>query len=177
MIWFTSDEHFFHKNVIRLCNRPFVNLDEMHKTLVDNHNSVVSKNDTVYHLGDFAFGRGDHVGELILKLNGQHIFMKGNHDDWMKSKKINFDLLMNGNMVDYGDEYKEIHYKNEMMVLCHYPMRTWNRSHYGVIQLYGHCHGNLESLKNQYDVGVDNNDYFPISIDDIRMKLATSKKC
>lgn len=70
MIWFTSDQHFYHKNVIRYCNRPFKSLEEMHETLIQNWNKVVGPTDIVYILGDFAFCGVARMKEIVSRLNG-----------------------------------------------------------------------------------------------------------
>lgn len=82
----TSDLHLDHTNIIKYCKRPFLNTEDMNKTLVNNWNNTVSKKDTVYFLGDLAFGTGSKSTDYWLnELNGKIIFIKGNHD---RSKKI-----------------------------------------------------------------------------------------
>lgn len=154
--YFTADEHFFHANIIKYCKRPFKNLKEMHNTIISNHNEVVGKKDGVIHAGDFSFGSLQRTQEIIDSLNGVHIFLTGSHDRWQN--KV----------------YSYIYEKNlqgTYVVACHYPMRTWPRSHYGSIQLHGHSHGKLEPLENQYDIGVDNNDFYPVYLEDIKEKI------
>lgn len=78
--FFTSDTHFGHANIIRLCNRPFQNVEEMNEVLIENWNKVVSKDDTVFHLGDFAFGGSSVWNSIIPRLNGHINLIIGNHD-------------------------------------------------------------------------------------------------
>ena len=85
MIFLSSDQHFYHKSVIRFCGRPFKDMDHMHETLIANHNSVVGPDDTVYHLGDFSFKAGEIPG-ILSRLNGKNILLPGNHDDCWKLK-------------------------------------------------------------------------------------------
>lgn len=154
-IFASADTHFFHRNIIKYCNRPFQDLNEMHRTLIMNHNSIVRSNDTVYHLGDFAFTRNwDWVFKVIQRLNGNNIFIPGSHDHWMKKAKN----------VAITDRIHEISVNGHRIVLCHYAMRTWPKSHHGSWNLHGHSHGGLTPFKNQYDVGVDNNNYYPVDI-------------
>ncbi len=80
--WFISDTHFYHANIIKYCNRPFNNVEEMNQILIDNWNENIKKNDIVYFLGDFSF----KPNEVINRLNGNIIFLLGNHD---KSNIIN----------------------------------------------------------------------------------------
>lgn len=84
-IWLTADHHFGHKKIINYCDRPFKSLKHMEGKLIKNHNALVSKNDTVYVLGDFCFcNKNTKLEHYINRLNGNLIFIKGNHD----SKKL-----------------------------------------------------------------------------------------
>lgn len=84
----TSDLHLDHTNIIKYCKRPFLNTEDMNKTLVNNWNNTIGKRDVVYYLGDLAFGTSSKSTDYWLnKLNGKIIFIKGNHD---KSDKIKF---------------------------------------------------------------------------------------
>lgn len=156
MIWFTSDEHFGHENIIRFCNRPFSSLHEMNKTIIDNHNSLVDEKDTVYHLGDFCISK--NAAPFYERLNGNHIFLRGSHDKWQKHDNL---------FAPYND-LLELKIDSLFIVLCHYAMRTWPRSHYGSIQLFGHSHGRLDNGRNQWDVGVDVWDFKPVSLEQIK---------
>lgn len=81
MKYVTSDSHLFHENVIKYMRRPFANLDEMAKAFIDEWNSIVTKEDTVYHLGDFCLGTDlDLIANTVLSLNGSIILITGNHD-------------------------------------------------------------------------------------------------
>lgn len=80
MIWFSSDPHYFHKNVIRMCNRPFSGLKEMHEHMIDNWNRRVKPNEKVYMLGDFAFSGWTLTKKVVERLNGHKILILGNHD-------------------------------------------------------------------------------------------------
>lgn len=157
MIYFTSDEHYFHKNIIEYSNRPFNSLEEMHEVFLDNHNKIVSQKDTTYHLGDYSFDNNyDSVLDFIMKFNGGHVFLNGSHDYWLKSR-----------LTKYRDII-EINPHTQPIVLCHYCMLTWPKSHYGSWHLFGHHHGKFtENVGKSYDVGVDNNQYQPVSFDQI----------
>lgn len=158
MIWFTSDEHYGHTNIIRYCNRPFKSTDEMNNTIIDNFNNKVCKNDIAYHIGDFALISNPQAVDIIQKLNGKHYFIKGSHDRWINND-IRSSYLM------------EIKIEGKTIVLCHYAMRVWPKSHYGSWHLYGHSHGKLPSYGLSYDVGVDNNNFFPVSYEEIKNKM------
>ena len=165
MIWFTSDLHFGHNSVLKFSNRPFKDVHEMNEVLIKNFNMMVNKNDTVYLLGDVAYRIPvEQANELIKRLNGKKILIRGNHD-----KKYDESLF------EGIYDYFEINYNKIPFVLMHYPMLEWKKSRRGSIQLHGHIHseGMLynEDCKmkgiRRYDVGVDANDYFPISIKQI----------
>ncbi len=155
MIWFTADTHFGHKNIIKYCDRPFKDVDEMDRTLIDNWNVRVSKDDTIYFLGDFSFGRGP---EYQAELNGNIVFVKGSHDSWLRAPYL---LPITVRMCG----------EDKTIVLCHYAMRTWEKSHYGSWHLFGHSHGNLPPYGLSFDVGVDCWDYYPVSLDMIIIKM------
>jgi calcineurin-like phosphoesterase family protein len=164
MIYFTSDLHMGHEAVIRMQNRPFVNADDMNRVLIENYNSVVHKDDTVYLLGDVCFRIGvEKANELIASLKGKKYLIRGNHD-----KKYDESLFE-----DIRD-FMTISVNGLHISLMHYPMLSWPRSHYGSIMLHGHIHSdmsynisNREAGIKRYDVGVDANDYMPVSIKQI----------
>lgn len=154
-VFFVSDEHYFHKNIIEYSNRPFSSVEEMNESMIDNHNSVVKDRDITFHLGDFTLTNDPSIvhENIINKLNGEHIFLKGSHDYWLKDK--NALTLIEVMVNDYH------------ITLCHYCLRTWPRSHYNTYHLYGHSHGSLPSIGKSHDVGVDNTDFYPLSFDQI----------
>lgn len=146
--FFTADEHYGHRNIIKYCGRPFSSVEEMNEEIIKRHNEVVGNNDTVYHIGDFILGSQECAASIIEQLNGSHVFIDGSHDKWLAEPKI---------------KILEKHVHNQLMVLCHYCMRVWPKSHYNSIHLYGHSHGRLEPIGKSWDVGVDNNDFYPLS--------------
>lgn len=159
-VFFTADEHYGHKNIIKYTNRPFSSVEEMNKTLISNHNSVVKPLDRVYHLGDFCL---DGKPEKYLnRLNGRHVFIKGSHDRLPPSL---------GYVSE--DSIFPVVYEDQMIVLCHYAMRSWQQSHYGSWHLFGHHHGKLESYGLSFDVGVDCWDFFPVSLKQVQDKMRT----
>jgi len=168
-IWFTSDTHFWHNNIVKYCDRPFDNVFEMNETIINNWNGVVKKQDEVYFLGDFTlFSSRKHIIDVIRRLNyGVFHFIKGNHD----SNKIT--NILKPYINDVYD-LKKININKQTIVLCHYPMKSWYKSHLGKTwQLYGHSHGNKVSEGKQMDVGVDTHNFFPWHLDEIREVMAT----
>jgi calcineurin-like phosphoesterase family protein len=165
-IWFTSDQHFGHDNIIKYCNRPFSSVDEMNRILIQNYNSVVNFDDTVYFIGDVGFMQVDQLLAILSRLNGNKILIFGNHDKVIRGAYGAFSKVF-GSM----HEYLEVKADKQKFILCHYPMLSWNGSGRGNIMLHGHCHGtaNYGHIKDMkiLDVGVDCHNYFPVSQDDV----------
>lgn len=156
-IWFSSDLHAGHDRLRFLSpeTRPFSSVEEMDNTLINNWNSCVKHEDTIYHLGDFAWR--DHKS-ILSRLHGKIVFIKGNHDK---------ELLK---IIPNIPDILEITVNKQHIVLCHYPMKTWNRSHHGSWQLYGHCHSDLPDDEETWstDVGMDRWNCKPVSFEQLQ---------
>jgi calcineurin-like phosphoesterase family protein len=168
-IWFTADTHFRHRNIMKYCKRPFSTVEEMEEVFVSNWNSRIQVGDTVYHLGDFAFCKtSDEVDAIRIKLNGQIFLIWGNHDkDYVKKAR---GFIWQG-------PYKEIKIGDQNIILMHYAMRVWNKSHFGSWNLYGHSHNTLPDDPNalSLDVGVDANEYQPINYYEVAQRMSLKK--
>lgn len=175
MIYFTSDTHFNHSNIINLNNRPFNNLNHMHQTLINNWNSYITDYDEVYILGDFSYkGTTEDTMKVLKKLKGKKHLIIGNHDTYIKDD--NFDK----SLFEWIKDYHVLDYKERKFVLFHYPILEWHGFFSGNIHLYGHVHNctknpvQKERLKilgaNAFNVGVDVNNFYPVSINDILNK-------
>ena len=170
--FFTSDLHFGHTNILKYENRPFKNTDEMDKALIKNWNKVVDKNDEVYILGDFSFHRDEEKTLKILQqLNGRKYLICGNHDNSIfTSHRVRAQFV-------WLRPYYKLKVNGIDVVLFHYPIQVWDCRHHGAIHLYGHIHSNLGNhamqyeIPNSYNVGVDVNNYTPISFEEILEKL------
>lgn len=175
MKFFTADEHYGHRNVIKFCKRPFVDIDDMREKLIAAHNAKVSKGDFTYHIGDM-FWRTCSVDEavtIMTRLNGQHVLVYGNHDELVengphlrqKFVKISERLYLDKTSI------------SPKIVLDHYAGRVWRGSHKGTWQLYGHSHAALPEAKTlSFDVGVDTRpDYAPWSEEEIAAKMKLKK--
>lgn len=164
MIYFTSDLHLGHQNIIKLTNRPFDSVEQMNETLIKLWNQTVSKKDIVYILGDFFFKTPlEKTHEIIKSLHGRKILIKGNHD--MKYDEELFEEIC---------DFKVLKYNKQIFVLMHYPLLEWPHFYRGAIHLHGHQHNPSDYNKymkeqgiKRYDVGVDANMYKPVSIDEI----------
>lgn len=167
-LWFTSDEHYGHENILRFCSRPFKNIYENIDVLVKNHNSVVPKSARVYHLGDM-FWRTLPLKtalDIVHSLNGQHYYIWGNHDQLMQGNNILREAFV------WCKDIEFLEYQKQKIMLCHYAMRTWRNSHRGSWQLYGHTHGGLPEDKSlSFDVGVDAWNFMPVSFEQIKEKM------
>ncbi len=160
MIWFSGDYHLSHKNIIQYCNRPFKSVDEMDNTIFMNLQTSVKSGDILYFLGDLTFD--EYIAEDFFK-NFRHIkiyFIPGNHD----SKEV---ITIASEYCISVSELMDIVIENQPITLCHYAMRVWNKSHFNAWQLYGHTHATLDPLGKQYDVGIDNNNFMPVSFEKI----------
>lgn len=168
--FFTGDTHFNHNNIIKLANRPFTTIEEMNEVIIANWNMAVRDEDVVYHLGDFCFGK---PLELIERLNGYIKIVPGNHDK--EIQKTGVELMMHRKFIfeKILEIEVEVNGAKQLIVLCHYAMRSWNKSHYGSWHLYGHHHGNLPPHGLSFDVGVDTNNFHPYSLEDIADKMKT----
>ena len=180
-IFFTSDTHFGHSKIINYCKRPFSSIEEHDKTLIQNWNNVVGQDDTVFHLGDFAYGNSQFVSNIIKQLNGNIILIKGNHD----LRNMNPTLY---NMFSDAVYQARILIDKQTVYLNHFPFLCFDHGDINLykdnysIQLFGHVHsGSLTSSEDvnrlnilfptQYDVGVDNNNFTPISWIDVKNKI------
>lgn len=170
-VFFISDSHFQHKNIIKYCNRPFKTVRDMDSTLIKNWNSVVGPDDIVFHGGDFCFGSKTSWAYILDSLNGRKYLTAGNHDVNITPDKF-IDVQHMFNIRITGDP--EIASDGQRITISHYPMLSWYQSHRGAWQMFGHVHGGLSNkgeLKtspNQMDIGVDVHDFTPISYETVK---------
>jgi calcineurin-like phosphoesterase family protein len=161
--FFTSDTHFGHRNIITLCSRPFLSVEEMDETIIENWNRTIGKNDVVWHLGDFTLlGEGEAIA-YRKRLNGKINFIWGNHDR---------NAVRNLHMWESSQFAREIKVGDSTITLCHYGMRVWNKSHHGALMLYGHSHGRLPGNNQSLDVGVDSWNFTPVNLHQILERMA-----
>lgn len=170
-LFFTSDTHFFHENIIKLCNRPFESNQDQTEKLIERWNQTVPEDATVFHFGDLIMtGNIDSIINIIQRLNGTINLVMGNHD---YQNKLDREVIKNI-FRSYGGDVMDIasilvrQDNNTQLTGCHYPMLFWPRDS---IMIHGHIHSrpNSTSLEKapfhpmRYDIGVDNNDYRPVS--------------
>ena len=164
-IWFTSDFHLGHKNIIRYCNRPFQTVAQMDDAVLEGLNKRVKVGDILYFLGDFCIGPRATALHFRQRIRCKKIFaVPGNHDKQTRKLAQEFSWL--------GD-LAEISTFGQRIVLCHYAMRVWNQSSRGVWHLYGHSHGKLPEITSSpsMDVGVDTHNFEPWHFEEIRARM------
>lgn len=170
-IFFTSDHHFGHSNIIQYCHRPWEDVRAMNLELIQRWNSVVPKDGIVFHAGDFAMTSNiDYITQLLYKLNGNVYIAFGNHDYQNRfDRQVVRDLFyQTDDMYYFTVEDEDLPAKHMNFQVCHYPLMYWRRGYH---MLHGHIHSGPNSTANEvvpyhfmrYDVGVDNNDFYPIS--------------
>ena len=167
-IWFTSDTHFFHDKIVEYSQRPFASVEEMNEELIARWNSVVHRDGIVFHLGDFCFGKPDKWNHILDRLKGRIYLVLGNHDAGHISEEVAerfeavaFQMRLNVN--------------GQKIYLNHFPFLSYSGDNHGTWQLFGHIHSNQQASNiidkhrltllqpGQYDVGVDNNNFTPVS--------------
>ena len=166
MIFFTADHHFGHDNIRGFCDRPFRNVGEMDAELVRRCNETTDDRDTVYHLGDFTLGGKKMARGYFEQLRGE-IKVLGypwHHDKKWLSEQFDWVEILPPLVVLNWKGYPPI-------TLCHYPLESWDRSHHGAWHLHGHSHGKMTARSGRMDVGVDANEFRPVSLEEVATKL------
>ena len=178
-VFFTADHHFGHDKIRGYTGRPFATVEEMDQALIDRWNAVVGPEDVVYHLGDFTLT--DSLSPWVHALRfGQLKIVPGGHDwRWLNHTefmKLEPRVLVTPPLVTLelpsGGKWPLV------VVLCHYPLLSWDRSHYGSLHLHGHSHGTIpndlsgdrqlppgQARGSRIDVGVDCWDFTPVALD------------
>ena len=180
-IFFTSDTHFGHENIMKYANRPFRDAAHMNEELIKNWNEIISDGDEVYHLGDFAFGTTPEKTKPILdRLNGKIYLLEGNHEKCVTRKSYNrdrFEWIKDKFILKFTEDGVKY-----MITLEHCAGRVWFSSHHGSWLCYGHSHDSLDFDKDtgkvtewgkSMDVGVDSaarilGEYRPFRFNEIK---------
>ena len=187
-VFFTGDQHFGHARIIKFCNRPFKDVEEMDAEMVRRWNVVVEPDDTVYHLGDFTMEGYAFAQQMFAQLNGKVriLSLPWHHDRrWLAKAKTApphtqdksyvhsqtfvrllppievIEVSRHGGTVPKGERPLKI-------TLCHYPMASWEASYHGAWSLHGHSHGEYDGGGFMLDVGVDAWAFAPVSLDEVR---------
>jgi calcineurin-like phosphoesterase family protein len=170
-IFFTSDTHFGHENILRHCARPFASAEEMDEAMIRNWNAVVGPEDSVWHLGDFAMNKGaDRLRPYLERLNGTIHLVLGNHDRRTPDYAALFASTQD--LAEVKVQLPSGH--NKAVVLCHYAMRERRNSFRGAWHFYGHSHGGLadDATALSLDIGVDCWGFRPVGVEELERRMA-----
>lgn len=172
--------HFGHDNILKFCDRPFKDVEEMNYKLIENWNKKVPADGLVFHLGDFAWGGYEFWKNIRSQLNGDIILIKGNHDIKNMSSTAEQELFK------FSAQQMLIEIEGRKLYLNHYPFLCYAGTYRDpkglAYQAFGHIHSGpgkkgmdiprMQYLfPTQYDVGVDNNNYEPISWNELNEKI------
>lgn len=168
-VFFTSDLHFGHANIILHCNRPWQTAEEMTEGLIERWNKTVKPMDEVWMLGDIFFCKLTAALQIMDRLNGIKKLIHGNHDQVIRknpSLQEKFETI-------YPDLYTR-KLDGVLLVSSHYPLMSWEKQRYGSYMLHGHTHSEVPVSSNvrRYDVGVDAHDWYPVSWEQIHSTLS-----
>ena len=174
--WFTADTHFCHEHIVQFSHRPFRDAAEMNDELIRRWNETVPEDGIVFHLGDFCQGNSSDWNNIMYRLHGKIYLILGNHD--VKNMRPGY-----AHRFEQISEQMTISVGGQSIILNHNPFLCYGGSYRDVWQLFGHVHSgplsttglDLPRLKMlfplQYDVGVDNNDYRPVSFAEVKARI------
>lgn len=187
--FFTSDWHIDHANVLIYSKRPFRDVDHMREVLVNNFNASAGPDSITYFLGDMGLGSSAALRETVVRLNGMKVLVSGNHDKGSEAMyKLGFDVVTNGvSLWIAGQTVTASHcpllgvWREDMTKIGPLKGENWHGDHknqrfsfpdFGQFHLHGHIHSpndgkSQKILRKQMDVGVDANNYRPVSISQI----------
>jgi calcineurin-like phosphoesterase family protein len=170
-IFFASDHHFGHANILEFKRtdgtplRDFASVEHMHEHIIQQHNSVVRANDKVYFLGDVVMSRKASALEILARLNGEKVLVKGNHDQCSAEAYLKY--------------FKDIRGSHQFdgVIMTHIPIHSESLARWG-INIHGHLHYQVVRMplsqipdRRYFNVSMERINYTPISLEEI--KLAT----
>jgi calcineurin-like phosphoesterase family protein len=184
--WFTADLHLGHRNIIRYCDRPFADVDEMDRALIDRWNEVVADDDEVWVLGDFALGTIAHSLPKAAELAGRKVLVAGNHDRCWSGYGRKAERWVQRYLDAGFDEIRQgtqtMELAGRQVLLCHFPYEgdSQDKDRHvsdrpvdrGQVLLHGHVHERWAVHDRMINVGVDARDFRPISAPDIEHLIA-----
>lgn len=183
-LFFISDHHFAHARIIQYSARPFEHVKAMDRAMIQRWNDAVGPEDTVYHLGDFTLSGRKAARKYFAQLHGHiKVLAQPWHHDckWLpealgpcaeltSASGFPVELLPPMVVLELEDYAEGGHAK--ALVLCHYPLASWDRRHYGAWHLFGHCHGTHANGGKSFDIGVDCTDFTPWSLEQVAARMA-----
>lgn len=176
MNYYIADMHFGHKNCLRFDNRPFKDINEMNRVLVENWNTRVKPEDHVWVLGDFCYRSEREPTYFLKQLKGHKHLIIGNHDKATLSSEESLQHFESVEKIKYvQDDGNEI-------ILCHYPIAEWNGKMRGVYHIYGHIHAHesevyefMRKSGQAFNAGCMLNGYTPVTFDELVENNVTSR--
>lgn len=184
-IWYSSDPHFYHENILRftiacpVCRgrrggcaecgdqgrilmRPFDTIDQMHEMIIEAHNARVRPQDHWWCLGDVTMDRTPHAGHfrVLSRMNGHKRLILGNHDHWPV-----------GEYVRAGFQKVKASHKHDRFLFTHYPVHPASIPA-GLVNVHGHVHSNAAPQGRYLNISLEVTGYAPVSLDDMQVKAA-----
>lgn len=176
MVYFTADLHLGHARMIAYADRPFATAAEMDERLIAGINDRVAADDELWVLGDFAIrAKPSRIRRYRERIACRHVHLvSGNHDTHLGDDQWP-DVFESYR--SYYDGLRSPH--GQRIVMCHYPISSWNGQRRGAYMLHGHIHSrgaayndaNADRGRRIYDVGVDANGYAPVSMVELEARL------
>ncbi|MGH9123317.1 MAG: metallophosphoesterase family protein [Acidimicrobiales bacterium] len=178
-VWFTSDHHFGHANIIGYSRRPFAGVEAMNEALIEGWNDTVGDGDEVWVLGDFALGRIEATLPLVESLRGDKRLLCGNHDRCWSGHGTRSETWVGRYLAAGFDEVHQgqvaLEVGGRQVLACHFPYHGDSHDHdryldarpvdEGQWLLHGHVHERWRQRERMINVGVDAWDYRPVSAD------------
>lgn len=187
-VFFSSDQHFGHANIIKYCDRPFEDVDHQTEVLISNWNSVVTEDDVVWVLGDFSFHKMTRTAEILSELKGTKFLVAGNHDlchEYNRDYHPRFEeKYLEAGFLRVFHELRDFPLGEHLVTLSHFPYvdedrhsakyAKWLVEDQGQWLIHGHTHGKWKVLGKQIDVGVDIWDYTPVAQEELELIISTN---
>lgn len=160
-LWFMSDLHYNHENVIKFNRRPFENVKEMNWHIEQELITKVGPGDILFDMGDLFWKTDETTMKNVISLASPKEWYKilGNHDNYNVYRKSYIGTLFTllSDILEINVDHEGRNYR---LTLCHYPMISWNGKARGTLMIHGHCHGNIDNINTEstdlrVDVGFD----------------------
>lgn len=140
MIYYISDLHFGHKNIIKMDGRPFSSIEEMDEHLIQLWNERLTDEDDIYIVGDFAFRNGNTAAWYLGRLKGRKHLVIGNHDRLTIQDRKAMEFFSS------VEKMESVIDNGRKVSLCHFPVAEWNGKRRGGYHVYGHLHGRRDEV-------------------------------
>jgi calcineurin-like phosphoesterase family protein len=177
-VFFTSDTHFSHASMVQKSWRPrFTSVAEMNDCMITRWNETVRRDDSVWHLGDWAMGNFQAGLHMCSKLNGKIHLIPGNHDRCHPAYRDSYkyqSAYFNAGFASV-QAFARKNIGGQQVLLSHLPYKgdrhdaerfdQYRLKDQGLWLLHGHVHEAWKIQGKQINVGVDQWDFYPVSLD------------